>query len=187
MLICNTLSSEIDIEIITMNILGYSSNYIFMYVYDWPTRESQLHCRTVNKYHWRKSVMRRYETDEFKDKRHRHLRWTRARWGISMVMHSKHRDASWNPEATCNSRRCTHLPFGYPISCKYSKYFRISEAPRGLRVDRNSGLTYRRGHSTKYIHARDVSFAFPRAVTRKMLAAADDAVKRLRVSRQLSR
>lgn len=47
--------------------------------------------------------------------------------GISMVMHTEHRVASRNPEATCNSRRCIHLAFGYPIFSKYSKYFRYQK------------------------------------------------------------
>lgn len=52
--------------------------------------------------------------------------------GISIVMHTDHRDASRNPEATCNSRRYIHLPFGYPISFKYSKYFRYQRRPEGF-------------------------------------------------------
>lgn len=36
-------------------------------------------------------------------------------------MHTEHRDASGNPEATCNSRRCIHLPLlgiQYPPSTR---------------------------------------------------------------------
>lgn len=48
-------------------------------------------------------------------------------WYFNSNACGEHRDASRNPEATCNSRRCIHLPFGYPISSKYSKYFRYQK------------------------------------------------------------
>lgn len=48
-------------------------------------------------------------------------------WYFNSNAYGKHRDASRNPEATCNSRRCIHLPFGYPIFSKYSKYFRYQK------------------------------------------------------------